>query len=1049
MTAMIRWFIEHRVAANLAMFCILLLGLLSIPQLQQELIPNVELDRISIQSKFPGASVSNVEQFLCTPLENAIHDVDGSQELISWAYPGLCSVTLDIADGYDANGVVADIRSRLADPALLPAQAEVPDIQILKVRNRAVRIIISGDVAYADLINRAQSIRSDLLAGSNISSADIQDREQPEIRILFSLTDLQQYPLQLTQINQQLQRQSATTGGGFLQTPDGDVLISSDQDFRSADDYAALTIAQDAQGHMLHAGDIAQLQDTRLNAQPLAWFDGKPAVALDIYRTGNEDITAISEEVRQYAATHTTAGINLYLWQDEAVNFSERLNLLLSNAASGLLLLFIVLLLFLNAQLSFWVSSGILVSFVGTLFVLPISATSVNFISLFAFILVLGIVVDDAVVVSESIHAQQEQGIVGKQAALTGTLEVYRPVFFSVITTVTAFLPLLFLPGPEGMLIKAVPIVVITTLLFSLFESLCILPSHLSKSRLIPNNKTAGIGHWLQQQFNRGLQYSIHRYYLPLLRFSVRNPYPVIAGFLAAFFLSLLLISQGWIHSALFSDIEGDVVVANITFPQGSSRTTTERALQQLADAARQAEQEAGYQHGEMIRHLYQVVAPDTLPSNQKVYNRADNTGQVWLELPPASGRTFSGHDVIRHWRALVGDIAGAENVAYSASVNPAKADIQIEFSGNNQALLNTAAQRLSEYLQTFSGIYSLQRQPDNNALQLDIQLTTEAEQAGLHRDQVLAQINQAFYGRVIQRFYDQDDEVEVRTRLNDQQRESAWYLENLPVEYVPGQTVPLKNIASIQYQSVNPYIRHFMRKPVVMVSAYVDPTLNNAEQIKKTLKNGAIQKLLTDLPGVSWDVGGYQRAVQFFLDILAQYYLLAILVMYLLMAVLFASYSQPLLVLFAIPFGLLGSVAGHLLLGLDLTLWSYVGMVAVSGVVVNDNLVLLDCINTLRAQGRSVQDAILEAGISRFRPILLTSLTTFAGVLPLISETSVQAKLLIPMAVSLGFGVIFATVISLLLVPALYVARGSGKQEMPAADNAEQADGSLTQHVQ
>ena len=1026
MTSVIHWFIQHRVAANLAMLCILVLGLISIAHLQQELLPNVALDRISIQSQFSGASVTSVEQFLCTPLENAIHDVDQAEELISWAYPGLCSITLDISEGADANAVVADIRSRLADPGLLPAQAETPEIQILSVRNRALRLVVSGDVSYATLVAGAQDLRAQLLASDSISSAELQDREKAEIRILFSLTNLEKYPLNLADINQTLHQQSASRAGGLLQTSDGNVLISSDRQLTSSADFAALPLLQGAASG-LKTGDVAQIQDTRVNADTLAWFDGKPALAIDIYRNGDEDITAISAAVHDLLAGYTPpAGVTISIWQDEAINFSERVDLLLNNAASGLLLLFIVLLLFLNTQLSFWVSCGILVSFTGTLFVLPITETSLNFISLFAFILVLGIVVDDAVVVGEAIHAQQENGLSGQQAALAGTLEVYRPVLFSVVTTVVAFLPLLFLPGPEGMLIKAVPIVVITTLLFSLFESLCILPSHLSHS------KKAASPNLLQRLFSRCLQLALHKLYLPLLRITLRNPWPVIMSFMAAFFLALLLISQGWIHSALFSSIEGDEVVATVTFPQGSSRATTQSALQQLHKAALAVAGNNRTHYGDMLQHSYLVIAPNLLPSNQKVYTSADHTGQIRLTLPPAAQRPFSGQEFIRLWRTAAGDITGVENIEYSASVNPTKADIQIEFSAQDQQLLNIAAHRLTDYLQGFSGIYSLQRQPDNNALQLDLQLTPQALQAGINREQVMAQVNQAFYGQQVHSFFAGDEEVEVRTRLNDQERASAWSLENLPIRYGPGeQSVALKNIATIHYNSVNPYIRHFMRKPVVMVSAYVDAAHNNAEQIKQTLASGVLEQMLADLPGVHWDVGGYQRAVQFFLDMLAQYYLLAILVMYLLMAVLFASYSQPLIVLFAIPFGLLGSVAGHLLLGLDLTLWSYVGMVAVSGVVVNDNLVLLDGINGYRARGQTLSDAILAAGDSRFRPILLTSLTTFAGVLPLISETSVQAQLLIPMAVSLGFGVIFATVISLLLVPALCMVRGGAVQSV------------------
>ncbi|MBE0482926.1 MAG: efflux RND transporter permease subunit [Bacterioplanes sp.] len=1022
MRRLLGWFIEHRVAANLAMLCILALGLASLPHLQQELIPNVALDRISIQIPMPGASVNTVQQHLCIPVENAISGLPGGEELISWSYPSLCSITLDITGSVNADSMLADIRSRLANPTLLPTQAETPDVQILRVRNRAVRLVVSAtddasQLSYAELRQEAQQLRRGLLTHNAITDVRLQDHEKPEITIQFSIRDLQRYHLQLQAMNQHLRAQTAAVSGGQLETPDGDILISSSTHYRTVADYAALPITQAGQNDAVPLGHLASLQDTREQATALATFNGRPALAVDVYRTGHADITAISAAVRDYLQRHPPqAGVQITIWQDEAVHFNERVNLLLHNAFSGLILLFIVLLLFLNAHLSFWVGVGIVVSFTGTLMILPVTDTSVNFISLFAFILVLGIVVDDAVVVGEAVYARQEQGFVGQQAALLGVLDVYRPVLFSVITTMIAFTPLLFLPGPEGMLIKAVPIVVITTLFFSLLESLCILPAHLRqvrRSRSSPNR--------VQQHFSTALHWSVNRLYQPTLIHCMRNPWLVIAGFSATFVLVLVLIIQGWIQSALFSDIEGNVVTATLSFPQGTSRHTTANALQQMATAARRAEAKTGAQAGSQIQNIYQIVAPNLLPSDQNVHRRADHIGQVLLEFPTTTEQPFSAADFIRLWRSEVGTLTGIDTIEYSASVNPKRADLQIEFSGQDQQQLNLAAQRLSDYLHQLDGIYSLQRQPDNNALQLDLQLTTAAQAAGVQRGPILQQINQAFYGQTVQRFYDHDEEVEVRTQLTAADRASIWHLENMPVQ-INGDTVALKHIGTLTPQTVNPYIRHFMQQPVVMVSAYTDPALNNAERIKKTLYDQVLPELLHDLPGVQWSAGGHQRAVEHFLDLLAQYYGLAILIMYLLMAILFASYFQPLLVLFAIPFGLLGAVAGHLLLGLDLTLWSYVGMVAVSGVVVNDNLVLLDRLNQLRAQQMPLHDALIQACRSRFRPILLTSLTTFAGVLPLLSETSVQAQLLIPMVASLGFGVLFATIISLVLVPALCV---------------------------
>lgn len=1024
MQTLIRWFIGHRVAANLAMLCILILGFISIPHIRHELLPNVELDRISIQVVMQGASVNTVHQHVCIPIEKAIADRPGGQELTSWSYSGLCSITLDLADGYNAEAFLADIRSRLASPTLLPPKADTPDIQLLRVRNRALRLIVSGPDHYADLFQHAQQIKRGIQSQPAITEVQLHDHETPEIRIQFKLHDLHRYPLQLSHVNQSLREQTATVAGGLLERSDGDMIISSTQALRSVADYANLTLTQPNQHGSIPLGHVAHIQDTRTSAHALAKLNGKPALALDIYRSGEADITAISNAVRDYLIHHPPpAGVDVLIWQDESVNFNERLQLLLNNAFTGLILLFIVLMLFLNARLSFWVAVGIVVAFTGTLILLPITDTSINFISLFAFVLVLGIVVDDAVVVGESIFARQEQGLSAPDAALAGVMDVYRPVLFSVVTTIVAFTPLLFLPGPEGMLIKAVPIVVITTLLFSLFESLCVLPAHVRH-----HDATAHRANRIQQQFSRLLQWLLQRVYVPVLTTCIHNPWGVICSFSSAFALVLILIVQGWIQSALFSDIEGNVVTATVSFPHGTARAETERALDEMALAAQRVNTNNKTAAGQSIQHIYQVVAPNLLPSDQTIHLRAEHTGQVQLELPPASKRTLNTQDIIRLWRNEMGTLAGIEDIEFSGSVNPRNADIQVEFFGADDDKLHIAAQRLSTYLQQLAGIYSLQRQPDNNVMQIDLQLNETAQASGVRRGPIMQQINQAFYGQTIHRFYDDDAEIEVRTQLADADRTSIWHLENLPVTVTRNdvnadEVVAVKHLGTLTEQSVTPYIRQYMQSPVVMVSAYTDSALNNAERIKKTLYEHVLPELVRDLPDVEWQAGGHQRAVQSFLELLSRYYLIAVLVMYLLMAVLFSSYLQPLLVLFAIPFGLLGAVAGHLLLGLELTLWSYVGMVAVSGVVVNDNLVLLDRLNQLKTSSITLHDALVQACSSRFRPILLTSLTTFAGVLPLLSETSIQAQLLIPMAASLGFGVLFATVISLLLVPALCVA--------------------------
>ncbi|MCA6128517.1 ribosome modulation factor [Thalassolituus oleivorans] len=1022
MKSSISWFANNPVAANLCMICILVLGFLSIPETRKELLPNVSLERISIQSKLPGASVETVESSICRPIENRIYDIQGTIDLTSYAYEGICSITLDVDEGFVTKEIVDEVKSRLEAKDLLPKEATTPDVVELTVRNRVAKLILSGPVSYSVLTASARQLRTDLLEFSAVSIVELEDMKKSEIRISIPAFNLQKYQISFDEISAMIQKQSGFLPGGMLQTSEGDVLITSDAYRDSSESYANIVIAADPDGGEVRLGDIADIIDNRFSNQPQASFDRQPAVSIDVFRVGNQNITDISDVIHNHLAdSNLPQNVKVYVWQDESKNFQSRVDLLVSNAFSGLVLLFIVLLLFLSARLSFWVSLGIPIAFLGTIFILPVFDVSINIVSLFAFILVLGIVVDDAVVVGESIHLQNQKGLYGTEGALQGVFEVYKPIFFAVATTVVAFLPLVSLPGPEGKLMRAIPIVVIGTLIFSLIESLYILPAHLSGTHKNekPGNKVLTA---IQNVFSVFLDTLIKWVYTPVLTVCLRNKGLVVLTFTVVFALFMVLLSQGWIKTALFAAIEGDVVVANVAFPEGSPREKTEKALRHLIAAADQVQAEYEAKDASAIEHIYSVVAPKNTFTSYSVDKSMDHKGQVIIELPSSETRTYSGQDVLARWRELAGDIQDTTSLQYSASLNPTNPDIQIEFSGYDIDDLMSAANQLAEKLRDYDGTFDIHTSQEEEKQEAEIKLKDNAVALGLTLESVIRQINRAFQGNVVQRIQTQDDEVEVWVGLPKNERSSPWYLENMHIEYAPGQYVSLSTIAAIEYRPSKTHIKRYDRKRVISVSAFVNPAQNSVKNIQTDLATNYLDGLVKNMPGIKWDVGGYQRAVTLFLDILMKYYLFAILAMYLMMAVLFSSYSQPLLVLYAIPFGLLGSVTGHILLDLDLTLWSFVGMVAVSGVVVNDNLVLIDYINTQRAKGENVFVSVCEAGRVRFRPIMLTSLTTFVGLAPLISETSVQAQFLIPMAVSLAFGVVFATLISLLLVPATYL---------------------------
>jgi multidrug efflux pump subunit AcrB/ribosome modulation factor len=1018
----IQWFVNNPVAANLLMFSIFILGLMTIPDTRMELIPNVSLERIGIQTSLSGATVETVEATICKPLEQQIYDIPGTVDLTSIAYQGLCSITLDVADGFITKDILDEVKNRIQGSDILPKDASLPEIKELNVRNRVAKLILSGDSNYADLARIMRKVRQDLLEFDNISIIDLEDIRQSKIEINIPSHNLEKYDITFSQVNSLIKQQSGQLPGGLLKTQEGNVLITSNEQQESSAGFKNIVILSDSDGAEIKLKDIANITDNRYSHKHQASFDNKPAVSIDIYRIGEQNIMNIADSINTYVATaEIPDNMQLHIWQDDSKHFKSRIDLLLDNAFTGLLLLFIVLLLFLNARLSFWVSLGIPISFFGSLFLMPLFDVSINIISLFAFILVLGIVVDDAVVVGESVHQQNQLGNYGSAGALEGTYQVYKPIFFAIATSIVAFLPLLFLPGPEGKLMQAIPIVVILTLIFSLIESLYILPAHLSSNKATVNKKD-NVLIKIQNIFSKNIDRFIDRIYQPLLIKSLHNKGLVVIGFSLVFVLFMVMVSTGWMRVALFSAIEADVVIASVAFPEGSPRHKTEMAIKQLMTAANQLTEETISGASATILHSYSVIGPKNKISNQDLNKNLDHSAQVILELSTSNDRQYSGLQLLQRWRELTGQISDIEDLKFSASLNPAQPDINIEFSGHDLAQLTSAAGSLKKVLAEYNGSYDIRDSISSAKQQANITLRNNAIALELSLEQVLSQVHSAYQGNSVKNIQTQDDEINVWLGLPEDERSSMWYLENLPIKLHSSQYVSLSSIANITYQPARNHIKRYEQQRIVSVSAYIDSQKNSISQIKKELQEYKLDKIISNHSNIRWNTAGQQKSIAEFLRILSKGYLLAILAMYLMMAVLFASYSQPLLVLFAIPFGLLGSLVGHLCLNLELTLWSFVGMVAVSGVVVNDNLVLMNYINQQRDKGHSVFIAVCDAGRKRFRPILLTSLTTFVGLTPLILETSIQAQFLIPMAVSLAFGVLFATFISLLLVPTSYL---------------------------
>jgi multidrug efflux pump subunit AcrB len=1022
-TRSIDWFVANPAVANLLMVSLLLGGLLAIPNTRQETLPNVPLDRVGIYVSYPQSTPETVESLVCTPLETAVDDVEGVTELTSEAQQGLCTVQLDVLEGYATARVLEQIRTRMDALDTLPEGAGRPRVQELIVRNRVARLLLSGAIPRADLYRLAHQVRRDLLADPAVSSVDVESLPEREMAASVRRADLYRYDLTFEDIAAAGQS-AGRLAGGVLRSDHGEWMLETGRQPRDEAAYRELVIRQAGEGDLLRLGDVARIQDGFSRDTLAAWLDGQPAAALDVYRMGRQNVLEVADAVNAYLAdADLPDGVALTLWRDDARQFRDRSSLLWRNALQGLVLLTLLLGVFLTLRLAGWVALGIPVCMVGACLVLPLLGESFNTISLFAFILVLGIVVDDAVIVGESVDQCRRQGLNGRAAAVAGAHRVARPLLFAVLTTLVAFAPLLFLPGPEGALMRVIPIVSIAILLLSLVESLWILPSHLAHQR--PARGWMARSETLAAGVNANLEAWLARRVRPLLRACLRWRYVLILGFLGVFVFCLALVHSGWLTMVLFSRVQGDQVVAEAVFPQGTGEQRLHDAVNALEMSGNRLREEL--ENDDAGVRVTRVFAEQGV--RRKVSNARDPGARyrvrvsLALETRDGAGPRVTPRRLAARWRALHGAVPDALSLKFHANLMTVKPDIHINLFHPDLDRLQTLSERLALRLERMEGVHEVANSARARRTIVDINLLEEGRLAGLSSEQLGRQVRNAFHGIQIDRWFERDQEVPVMLRLASADSRRLDDLALLPVRLPDGDITLLGAVAEVSRRLSPAAINHYDTRRNATVSAYVDEQVTSPARVMAALRASVLNPATAEDAAADWDVAGKPAAIERFLDRLSMGYLVALGVMFFLLTILFGGYAQPLLVMMAIPFGMVGAFLGHFLLGYSVTLWSLVGVIAVSGVVVNDNLVLIDGINRLRREGVALTEAIVEGASDRLRPILLTSLTTFAGVAPLMLETSAQARFLVPMAISLAFGVLFATLVSLLLVPCLMAA--------------------------
>lgn len=1020
MNKLIAWFAENQVAANLMMVMIVVAGILSLQSTRKELIPNISLDMVTIGVAYPGATPEEIEQSVCVRIEESIFDIEGIRKLTTKAAESICNVTADIEVNYQAREVMDEIKSRIDAISTLPEQAERPLVREISIKSSVASVVVSGAADERTLKNIAEMVRDELTEIKAITQVELVNARDYELSIELSETSLHEYDLSFDEISKAVRSASLDLSAGHLKTTSGDVLLRTQAQAYSGDDFAQLSLRANKDGSNVLLSDVANVvdgfEDVKFNAE----FNGQPGLLVTVYRVGEQSVLEISDSIKKYIKNKSPQlpeGVELNIWQDKSEYFKSRMYLLTRNALTGLLLVFMILVLFLRLRLAFWVSLGIPISFMGAFWLLPHFDGSINMISMFGFILVLGIVVDDAIVVGENIHKFHLKGRLGLKGAIEGAQDVAKPVVFAVLTSVVAFMPILFLPGAEGRLWMVIPMVVIITLLFSLAECLFVLPAHLATIKT--HSKSTGRFAEIQNRFSNWLEEFIESVYRPFLLNVLRWRYATVASFVAAFIVFVSVLSAGWVHLIFFPKVEGDVAVASVSFAQGTPVLKTQQAVDKIEDAAQQLREQLMLRTGDdQIENIISTIGIQSMKRNGKT---GDHVGEVALSLRASESREIDRAEILKLWRQAVGEIPAASQLTYHSNIRDSGPDISIDLTGKNTQQLAIAAKSLMQQLRSYAGVHDIQNSYEAGKREIRLRLKPESKHLGLNTQLLARQVRQAFYGEEVQRIQRGRDDVRVFVRYPKNQRESLYFLETMFIRLSDGTDIPLSEIAQIEYASSPSEILRIDRKRVITVSARVDESRAVPAQIKESLNTDFLDSLEKKYSGIKWSKSGSQKDQDEMISAMYRGFILALLGIYALMAIPFKSYTQPIMVMSAIPFGLIGAILGHVLLGLDISLLSLSGMIAVAGVVVNDNLVLVDYINRKRLAGVELSQAIRDAGAARFRPIVLTSLTTFAGLTPLMLERSVQAQFLIPMAVSMAFGVLFATIVSLLLVPASY----------------------------
>ncbi len=1029
----IAWFAANHVAANLLMVFIIVAGLISVFTIRKQTTPDFELNTIQVRVAYLGAAPQEVEEGVVVKVEEAIQDVKGIVKLSGRAVEGMGTVTAEVSSAADMNEVLNEIKTRVDAISTFPGLTERPVIYKQEIPIHVVFLAIHGALDEFSRKTIAHEVRDELMQLPDVSTVEFLGDRPYEISIEVSEHVLRQYGLTMSEVSQAVRNSSVDMPGGTIKSDGGDILLRTEGQVYTGHQFGALVLRTFPDGTRLTLNDIAEITDGFVETDGYGRFDGDRTATLRVLASGEQNELTTAAAVRKYVdekAVSLPDGVEMDIWVDRSHYLKGRLQMMSSNMWQGAVLVFIVLSMFLRMKVAMWVVVGIPITFMGAMALMPLGPwpVTINMMSLFGFIIVLGIVVDDAIIIGESVYTKIRADGHTLDNVIRGAHKVAIPATFGVLTTIAAFAPLLFIGGIAGPFFEAISVVVVLCLFFSLVESKLILPAHLVHAKISPideedlfnpqryigtREKIPRLFLKFQRRVQHGLAAVIENWYKPWVERAVDNRGLTTSIFMALLILTVGVLASGIVKFEVFPDQPSDFLRVDLEMQAGTAQSERDRVLGVLEDTILEMNAE------------YVAENPDTLPMLQHVgaFTRGETGAVIFVEMPQSEERPFNGDVINKKWRERAGEFAGVKEIDFNdANHLGGGPPLSFRLSGENYAGLEAAAADLEDKLAEYAGIIDIRNTADTGAQEIRLKIKPQAEALGLTMSSLGRQVRQAFYGEEAQRIQRGKDELKVMVRYPRAERRSIADLENMRIRTPNGDEVPFEAVADMSFGTGYSSISRLNRRRTITVSADIDTEIVESAEIVKTITEEYIPELLARYPGVSYGLEGASQEQVNLIRNLSVASIAALFLIYALIAIPLHSYSQPLIIMSVIPFGMIGAVIGHVIFGRSVSMFSMFGLVALAGVVVNDSLIMIDFINKAREQGVELKQAVIASGTQRFRAIILTSITTAVGLMPIMMEGSLQAQTVIPMAISLSFGILFATLITLFLIPSLYM---------------------------